>query len=36
MNRRLGPFMGSDTVSAKDALDGLASDWTATIAKRGC
>jgi multiple sugar transport system substrate-binding protein len=36
LNNRLGPYMLSETVTAKEALDGLAADWQATIAKHGC
>jgi multiple sugar transport system substrate-binding protein len=36
MNQRLAPYMLGDTVTATEALDGLAADWRATIAKHGC
>lgn len=36
MNARLGPYMLKDGGSAKETLDGIAADWKATIAERGC
>jgi multiple sugar transport system substrate-binding protein len=36
MNKRIGPFVLANQGSAKEALDGLAADWKATIAEYGC
>jgi multiple sugar transport system substrate-binding protein len=36
LNNRLGPYMLTDRVTAKEALDELAADWKTTIAKQGC
>jgi multiple sugar transport system substrate-binding protein len=36
MNSRIGPYLRNDGASAKEALDGLAADWKATIAEHGC
>ena len=36
LNEHLGPYMLSEKITARAALDGLAADWKATIAKHGC
>jgi multiple sugar transport system substrate-binding protein len=36
MNKRIGPYIVYGQGTAKEALDGLAADWNATIAKHGC
>jgi multiple sugar transport system substrate-binding protein len=36
LNQRLGPYMRTDRVTARQALDGLAADWRETIARQGC
>ena len=36
MNRRIASYVLGGEVSAKQALDGLAADWMATIKQHGC
>jgi multiple sugar transport system substrate-binding protein len=36
MNKRIQPYIINKNGTAKEALDGLAADWKATIAENGC